>query len=269
MSVRLNYPFGSSGGGGSVNDPTKLPLDGGTMSVNALVNFASTNGSDSQVGAWGFGVENSNGYEAWIEANGFHAFKPNDGDYTYTAVLGGNGLTINANNAGGTYLDFYTVGGGNGADANFSLNSQGLNITFGNPFTDTNDNVIPNSNKISLDSGGVHFPDGSIQSTAASFDPNNAPAINGHYYDSGSEQMVNYSINYYGAGGDGGWSINAGGVSGNGWTLDGYNGLVFTSGAKITFSDDSIQTTAGIPEAPIDGNAYVRKDGQWVNITTL
>ena len=45
-------------------------------------------------------------------------------------------------------------------------------------------------------------------------------------------------------------------------------------GDKITFPDDSEQTTAydgssggGVPEAPIDGKEYARKDAEWVEVT--
>jgi len=46
-------------------------------------------------------------------------------------------------------------------------------------------------------------------------------------------------------------------------------GVSLSTGGSITFGDSTIQTTAGIPEAPIDGNHYVRKDGVWIQCTTV
>jgi hypothetical protein len=37
----------------------------------------------------------------------------------------------------------------------------------------------------------------------------------------------------------------------------------------VIFPDDSLQTTAGIGDAPSDGNHYVRKDGAWVQCTVV
>ena len=52
------------------------------------------------------------------------------------------------------------------------------------------------------------------------------------------------------------------GISGGVIIVDGNSG--------ITFPDSSTQTTAAVVgEAPNDGNAYVRKNGAWVDITTL
>ena len=48
-------------------------------------------------------------------------------------------------------------------------------------------------------------------------------------------------------------------------------GVIIVDGnSGITFPDSSTQTTAAVVgEAPNDGNAYVRKNGAWVDITTL
>ena len=41
----------------------------------------------------------------------------------------------------------------------------------------------------------------------------------------------------------------------------------YYSNNGITFTDSTVQSTAGIPEAPIDGNYYVRKNGAWYQCT--
>ena len=66
-------------------------------------------------------------------------------------------------------------------------------------------------------------------------------------------------------GGNQNWAvIYAGGIElGNGIT-----GVTLNS-TGVYFPDGKLQTTDGIPEAPMDGKAYVRQNGNWVDITTL
>jgi hypothetical protein len=276
MSVRLNYPFGSGGGGGTGEDPTKLPLAGGTMSVNATVIFPATNGVDSELGAWGLGVEQTDGSYSTIEPNLITARKPFDGDYIYTTTIKGDQITVGTDQGSSTIISYGAINGGDGGGAGWSLNGNvGLNITFGHPFTDTNDNVIPNTNSITLTSAGVKFTDGSIQSTA-SRDFGSFPI-----YNSDNQLKYTYILNPNVTGTDDPSEFeqkflnNDGSWFGMFFSNNNYDQrLEFSSGMKIkqteiTFPDATVQTTAGIPEAPIDGNAYVRKDGAWVDITTL
>lgn len=46
----------------------------------------------------------------------------------------------------------------------------------------------------------------------------------------------------------------------------GVSGLT-VSGSQITFADSTTQTTAGIGEAPIDGNQYARYNGTWATVS--
>jgi hypothetical protein len=50
-------------------------------------------------------------------------------------------------------------------------------------------------------------------------------------------------------------------------------GVTLPSAGSITFGDATVQTTAfttpGIPDAPSDGNYYVRKDGAWIACTVV
>jgi len=87
---------------------------------------------------------------------------------------------------------------------------------------------------------GITFPDSTTQ-TSAAFVPG-----------SGDLNMAQYGISGYGN------PI----VAGNFFLQSGYGGA-------ITFSDNTVQTTAatsGIPDAPNDGNIYARQNGSWVQI---
>lgn len=48
--------------------------------------------------------------------------------------------------------------------------------------------------------------------------------------------------------------------------FDGSTTGLYINSSSITFSDSTTQTTAGIPEAPSDGNIYGRQNGTWVVI---
>lgn len=263
MSVRLNYPFGSGGGGGTGEDPTKLPLAGGTMSVNARVIFPTTDGKDSEVGAWGFGVENTAGsyttveptkvsnhlYDAGSLGDDIPPFFKN-AEFNGGGVSGGWNDTANDyywslsdSGVGGGHTDHnWNLGeygvGGSGNDASWSVGVGGLSFAYG-----------------SFNSSGITFPDGSVQSTA----------VNSSAFVQLSEvNTQGFYIKTGNTGEDPVASYGAGGINFNDTTVSTTYDI-----SGITFPDGSTQGTAGIPEAPIDGNAYVRKDGAWVNITTL
>jgi hypothetical protein len=156
------------------------------MSVNAVVNFAQTSNKDLSIGAWGLGVEDSNGSYSTVEPTAFTQYiYPNTHP---TEDLGRMTVVLKATGISATQEDGYGDAWG------WSLSGFGV--------------------------AGGHYDH------AWHLDENSV----------GNSGDVTH------------WEIGTGGV---------------------TFPDSTVQTTAGITEAPIDGNAYVRKDGEWVNITTL
>jgi hypothetical protein len=230
---------------------TFLPLTGGTMSSTGINGIVDAN-------TWSFGYNGLSGY--------------NDVSSTL--------FNFNANSIYAT--------SNNGYDT-FTLNPSGVSGTVGDD----------PAQSWSFGISGLTFSDSTVQTTAGlpltggtitgNTFVNNIHLLPDGFSDPGGDSYNNSVIRVFSDNGHFG-------LSGDGITLDINNvadplDRVFLVGAYdktlsladnangtqitmspnngITFSDSSVQTTAGIPEAPIDGNAYVRKDGAWVNINDL
>ena len=187
----------SGGGGtwgsitGTLSDQTdlydalngKLSLTGGTLT--GPITFSTDETNDSQVGAWGFGVENTSGSVATVEPSIIHIYDtvntngisiaPSqitfpDGSTQATAYnpsvlngylpLTGGTLTGNIQLAGFTYYDGSNDSNlvlGDGLIYSFSDNSQVLTIV---------PNTIYFNSGMNLSSSSITFPDSTIQTTA-------------------------------------------------------------------------------------------------------
>jgi len=180
--------------------------------------------------------------------------------YSPEAFLSAAGGTLTGN------LFLYT---GYGADVNLYVGQEepvGLNTSGLVWVTDNN------GNSTKVWSTGIQFPDSSIQTTAGIGD---AP-IDGTTYGRQDGTWV-------AAGGtfNGGTITNSLIVSNSGsqaYIQDYSVAVIDEVGTKteliaggIIFPDSTIQTTAGISDAPIDGSTYGRKDGAWsaVNVPAL
>lgn len=301
MGIEVNYPFGS-GGGGTGEDPTKLPLAGGTMDASATVIFPQFNKRDSEIGSWGFGVESNIIPEEYTEpVYRYSTVEPDAIRIVLNAVNGGsvsgdgqtNKLFEMSANGYNNYPTlnlifndeayqrsayFNTISVGGNHDGNFLNWHLDSGIVRGS-------GTFNGGGSWSFGSDGALFPDGTTQTTASITGIQNNDIVDDDftiYYGSGgttqggnryyftwgamqqlwagastpeaAPQRVVYSnLSIYGKYTDGEDVVTT-------WEF-GWQGA--------QFADGSTQTTAGIPEAPIDGNAYVRKDGAWVDITTL
>jgi len=119
---------------------------------------------------------------------------------------------------------------------------------------------------------GIQFPDGSVQTVAATTTPAfNGGTIYNPLYVTDSTYYDNY-ITLEGADGSGNPKISVFNLqSGAGVNVS--PGQVFSYGSGsvgtsllstgVQFPDNSLQTTAGIGDAPADGSQYARKDNGW------
>ena len=223
---------GGGGGGGSY-----LPLTGGTLTGNVTANNAQFIASDGIVSEFGETQE-----RVFINYDSITLNNIN-GDYNST-IIGRGGMSMHDDNSGW----------------NASYNANGFNINGQLIFGEESGLVVSPT--------GITFPDETTQTTAA-VDLSQGGSIYGNldfkfpnsettYFQFNSEDGVLYIGGGLGVLDGGGFSFDWG--TPYYWSF--YDGV-------ITFPDSSTQTTAGIPEAPQDGNAYVRKNGAWVDITTL
>ena len=217
---------------------TYLPLAGGTMDGNIVLN----NGG------------NLNEKENLITSNGTDG---ETGTWTLNFATSGDGLRLTQANSDDGYNN---VG-------HYSPNVMSLAETV-------------SGSSVSIIATGITFPDSSQQTTAAS--DWKAGGIAMFTNDDGN--TCSYSLNFNGIdelltlrlkGERDGSCMELYTTSGDDHGIRFYNysnTLLNTLFNKdgVTFPDGSQQTTAAVVgEAPIDGNAYVRKNGAWVDITTL
>ena len=259
----------ANGEGGGGSDPTKLPLTGGNMTGDIIWNAVET-GSDSAIGTFGFGTENVTlGQFAYIEPQAI-AITGSDDPENPTTYL--TTVTITKDGISRTGYE---------PESGFSLNNDGvscgnqtengISFTIANGLSGTNNS--DSGYGIGLSGAGGNLANGSTFGL-------NTFGVGGNNDDpNGSWGFDCNGLGGYNGDGnpsDTSFSLNASKVSGHIDTyVDPYTEETVPAkdwefgvdGAK--FIDGTIQTTAGIPEAPIDGNAYVRKDGAWVDITTL
>lgn len=246
----------------TVNAAAFLPLAGGTIS--GVIDFTSINGYDAEVGAWGFGTENTDGRYATLEPN---LLTVRDGATTLTISATG-GITFPDNSvqttaASGDYLPL--AGGTMTEDASITFNnSLNRNIYLGNFI----DSYSIDTQGLVID--GTYTDENNISAFAKTFI---SPIEIRSWYGNEDEGLASkrFILN------NGGFYCNSNGIEL--YLNSYYGGFIYNDQANeiyydftasgITFPDSSVQTTAGIPEAPIDGNAYVRKNGAWVDITTL
>ena len=200
-----------------------------------------------------------------------------DGTIQSTAVVGSGVQTwqggtvpnnVVADNGGSVYSELSTTGyvyteGYTGSGDYGVLYSNGLELADGSGY-------------IRISTAGIRFPDGTTQTTAGGGGgnpPNDPDDFSQAYNNNGNwtnEPIFNnlsvftelHTQDIY---------INGLLTSSLGFDGDNhpYGDYWSIGNDGVTFPDSTVQTTAGIPEAPIDGNAYVRKNGEWVDITTL
>ena len=168
--------------GQDLTEGAYLPLAGGTMTAEALVNFsADVNSNTSELGAWGLGIDNANaGETAYIQSNQIRLW---NGDFVNGTSLTANGINFNDETTqttagvtldptyGGlnlnvtgqpTYAGFRVLETRNDGEGDYTaigqMNTYGFNfISEGNPNGDWN---------YKFDLNGLKFPDGSTQTTA-------------------------------------------------------------------------------------------------------
>ena len=249
-------------------DPQSLHLTGGTLNTNSGITFNSDVYPESPFLT--FNVLTEDGYADFggTIKGGSLEFHDNNGEFN-----------VQLDYFSGLTHDFYGQ----------TINVNGTGITFP-------DSTIQTTAGLPLGGGTMT---GGI--TINQFVPANPPDVNEYtktisynvdgiyqYYGDGIGNDIDLSLNSNGVSGgysDHYWGLNENGVGNSGnasqpiWYLNG-SGVgqsresedypIWSFGVNgATFPDSTIQTTAGIPEAPMDGNAYVRKDGAWVDISTL
>ena len=166
------------------SDLTINASSGISMPSGSSINFAVTEGNDLSVGAWGLGVENSDGSYSTVEPTSIHSqvYYPASTNPDNEYPAGYNTGGFNANGVGG--------GGDNGLNNyGWGLNNSGVN---GNPGSDMNwglgngsvygnqgqgdDNWSLGLSGLAIKSGGTEygfnlsgltFADGTVQTTAA------------------------------------------------------------------------------------------------------
>jgi hypothetical protein len=244
---------------------TFLPLTGGTMSSTGINGIVDAN-------TWSFGYNGLSGYNDAsstlfnFNANSIYATS-NNGYDTFTLNPSGVSGTVGDDPAqswsfgiGGLTFSDSTVqttaftgnylpltGGTLTGDVSFNLNNEAksctpINLISSNAGVDTSGRIelrgfVPDGNQ-NNNSSGANFDSYRIEGYPYA----NTDSDTGHWV---LEQNFVKGENI---------------VDGTSWSF-GFDGL--------QFGDSTTQTTAGIPEAPIDGNAYVRKNGAWVNINDL
>jgi hypothetical protein len=158
----------------------KLSLSGGTMSGEIIFSTDGTN--DSLIGAWGFGVENTNNDNAYIEPNNivvtqFVPANPPDSplSFTRTVTIAGGGITSNQNdpNIGdyGFTLNPNAVGGTVNSDNGWLLNTDGVQGGYEGSFFRLDGNGFTSGRQDDDGVGftkalGLRFSDGTYQTTA-------------------------------------------------------------------------------------------------------
>ena len=90
-------PKGAKGDQGNagqdLTEGAYLPLTGGTMTANSLVDFPEdVDGKNSEIGGWGVGLHNTSNYTATFEANQLRLY---DGDYTIGTSITSQGISFN------------------------------------------------------------------------------------------------------------------------------------------------------------------------------
>jgi len=239
-----------------------LPLTGGSMSGDIIWPAVGT-GSDSQIGTFGFGTENVTlGQTAYVEPDQIRIY---DGSHPIGTSLNGEGITFNDETTQST-AGLPLTGGTVTGDTHFGNIENVINVDVTGQLTVNyaTTTYIGDGISVSDISGGVEIYSQNIQSTnpdGNTFTISNA-GIGGLYNADYPWSLTSNGVSG-GYGPDGSFALDSSGV------YFGQNNAISFTGSGITFSDSTVQTTAGIPEAPIDGNAYVRKDGAWVNINDL
>ena len=203
---------------------TYLPLTGGIVTGNVTANNAQFFASDGIV------IDGVEGKRLRVDKDAIAITDAitNEDYYTYLTI---DGLLVHkgGNNYSQFNSDFFNVAGDGG-------------LIFG---TDIGLQVF---------SVGITFPDNSVQTTAAFSPP---------------EDGDGYSLAYNN---NGNWTNSPifADITSDNITLGENAEFKFLSNTGvriniygITFPDSSVQTTAGIPEAPQDGTPYVRIDGEW------
>ena len=213
-----------------VNVSGYLPLEGGTMDAGALQIFPATDGKDSEIGAWGFGVENTNGDYSTVEPTQiisrlYSTYNHSDPaeplpTYQQNALFNANGISSNWNDS----LNGY----------HFGLNSDSV---YGG-FTD---------NYWSFGNYGINFADGTNQSTAGL--PISGGTMNDDVSINIPRNTYNSNINY------GSYQISYTEDDGIGNTLNwsvGYLGLSET----VSNGDSFNYTQQGMSITLSNGNSY-------------
>ena len=164
----------SGGGGtwgsitGTLSDQTdlydalngKLSLTGGTLS--GPITFSTDGTNDSQVGAWGFGVENVNGQTAYVEPNQIRIY---DSTNTNGTSLSSSGISFNDTSVQTTAALPLTGGTVTGNLSVYDPTAGPIEILLeiGNAISVINHDT---NQSISLSYGGIGFPDTTVQTTA-------------------------------------------------------------------------------------------------------
>ena len=158
-----------------------LPLSGGT--VSGVVDFNNGGSSDSEVGAWGFGVENTSGQVSLVEPNGVRSYDSTNTSGTKITASGitfndlstqsSAGLTIPTNDPDNFSLAYNNNGNWTNEPVfqnlqiNTQLNTQDIYI---NGLLTSNlgfdGNNYPYGDYWAISNDGVTYPDASIQTTA-------------------------------------------------------------------------------------------------------
>jgi hypothetical protein len=232
----------------------KANLSGATFT--SKVNFTPVSGAAGlNIGIGGTNVTATTAGDLWIATGGANLnFRDGTGAWKVLASLQNGNVftavqTVNVTSASTALLvkqygagDAFRVEDENPESTPFVINQHGK-VGIG---------VTPDTTAaLKVDTNGIMFGDGTTQTTAS------PPFV----YDSFS-----YSASLSGAGYL--CSIQPGQIFVQNTSTSLYTTITADG---ITFPDASVQTTAsfGIPDAPVDGNYYVRKDGAWVQCTVV
>ena len=239
-----------------------LPLAGGTMTGNIVL----TDSSEYKLQGSG----NDGGDNSWI-----FSFGNNMTDFQPELLLSYNTIDHGNNHVKTTYNKIEIYGEDTDAGSSSTVNLFSSRLTF-------TDNAA--STSATYSATGITFPDLTTQTTAASDWKAGGIAMFTVPGDEGRDNSCSYSLNFNG--GDELLTLRLkaerdGSCMELYTTSDDEHGIRFYNYSNtllntlfnkngVTFPDGSSQTTAAVVgEAPIDGNAYVRKNGAWVDITTL
>jgi hypothetical protein len=238
MSIHYNSIIPSGGGSGS--DPTKLPLTGGTLTGNLIIDAGA--GSAGHYETTKMFVTRTDADTGAGESN------------AYGALYNGG---VEVGDISGNWAEL--------TPAHIRFGDETIQVTAGLPLTGgtLSGNVTINNNANFVIFGEAQAQNGlTVQ---------HAGFIDGAYNNAHGEwtgENIYLTVEPV-EGGHAGFNAHLGAYDGfNQQNING-NTISVNASSGITFPDSTIQTTAGILEAPMDGNAYVRKDGAWVDITTL